>query len=76
MKTKRIKISFGGSHRKNARCLDRLRPFLSGSSILPRYQSKVLEAVAYDTPELRELLKALGGSVCRHQPEWLNANHT
>lgn len=70
---KRLKISFGGSHRKNRRCMDKLRPFLQANGIvLPRYQSKVLEATAFDTPEMRAALKECGGSICRWQPSYLN----
>ena len=76
MKPKRIQIAYGGSHRKNARCLNLLRPFLASGGGFCRYQSKIVEAIVYDTPELRAVLKQCGGSVCRQQPSWLNENRT
>lgn len=70
---KRVKISFGGSHRKNARCIAALRPFTDGSTFLPAsLGSKRLIGTAFDTQEMRDTLKRLGGSVCRFQPSWLN----
>ena len=70
---KRIKISYGGSHRKNKRDYDKLAPFLAGGCILPAsLGSKRMQTTAYDSPELRAVLKQIGGSVCRFQPSWLN----
>lgn len=69
----RIKVAFGGSHRKNTRCVNALKPFLADTLILPAgLNSKRLEATVFDSPEMRTALKAMGGSVKRFQPSWLN----
>lgn len=71
---KKLKVNFGGSHRSNAKCLDRLAPYrVTGGLVLrATLGSNRMETTVWDTPEMRETLKAIKGSVSRHQPEWLN----
>lgn len=71
---KKIRITFGGSHRKNARDCRALQKFLvPGALIMPATMgTKRLSGTAYDSPELREVLKQIRGSVARHQPSYLN----
>lgn len=68
----KLRISFGGSHRKNARCFAALKPFLANTLTLPvSLGSKRLLGTVYDSPEMRETLKRIGGSICRKQPSYL-----
>lgn len=71
---KKIKITYGGSHRKNKRCREKLTPFLVPDALHLRTTlgSNRMETTAFDSPELRAMLKQIGGSVSRHQPDWLN----
>ena len=74
----KIKINFGGSHRKNQKCITLLRPFMVRDALVMRtgLGSKRMETIVYDSPKLRKLLKLIGGSVSRHQPFWLNEEGT
>lgn len=72
MKQKRIQITFGGSHRQNQKCMRALGAFIDGPTLPATLGSKRLRAIVFDTPEMREVLQRLGGSVARRQPSWLN----
>jgi hypothetical protein len=53
--------------------MDALKPYLASTLALPTaLNSKRMEACVYDTPEMRETLARIKGSVKRRQPAWLN----
>jgi hypothetical protein len=71
---RKLRISFGGSHRKNAKCVSALKPFLADTLMLPTgLGSKRYQATVFDTPACREIMQRIGAMVARNQPSYLNS---
>lgn len=62
-----VYVVFGGSHRRNKKCLDAIAQWRIGSAYPAELYSKKLRQRVIDTPEMRAVLKLIGGGIAKRQ---------